>query len=132
MSDAWRSRRHSPNDNRCAISLARVHRLLDTCRQLSVPLENPLARSGILLALILCFCACASTQQYKQVPAAETNARITAEEAAWRFDFVDTNEDSLGYMVLAFTETRVGEHVACTYNQILQYESDTKRPQLRK
>jgi len=33
---------------------------------------------------------------------------------------------------LSVTETRVGEHVACTYNQILQYESDTKRPQLRK
>ena len=83
-------------------------------------------RPAILLALILCFCASVSTQEHQQGHAAEPNAKTTAEEAAWRFEFVDTNDDPLGYMVLAFTETQVGEPICDNdgWSQMLVLEDE--------
>jgi hypothetical protein len=49
---------------------------------------------------------CASTQQ----DPATTSAPDSADnQAIWRFDFVDSNNESLGYLVLAFTNDEINE-----------------------
>jgi len=66
-------------------------------------------RPTTLLALIISLYGCTSTQPRSQNLVAMPDTKIAADQAVWRFDFVDTNHESLGYLVLAFTEDSVDE-----------------------
>jgi hypothetical protein len=63
-----------------------------------------LARLSILL--IWCLGACASTKNDSSQLAPDAKE---AADMAWRFDFVDTTDSPMGYMVMAFTTERVDE-----------------------
>ena len=62
--------------------------------------------------VILCLCGCASSQTDGDDQLLTSGA---AAAAAWRFDFVDTEDKSLGYLVMAFTDQQVDEP-SCGYD----------------
>ena len=62
-----------------------------------------------LFALMVCVYGCTSTQSRSQDLAATPDTETRAYPAVWRFDFVDNNHESLGYLLLAFTEDSVNE-----------------------
>jgi len=69
-----------------------------------------LVRLNILLVLCLGGCASTNHDSSQLAPDAE------AADLAWRFDFVDTTDSSIGYIVLAFTEEKIDES-ACGRNE---------------
>ena len=62
--------------------------------------------------MILCLCGCASSQTDSDEQSATSGV---APAAAWRFDFVDTENKSLGYLVMAFSDQPVDEPT-CGYD----------------
>jgi hypothetical protein len=62
-----------------------------------------------LIALILCAYGCTSSQLGSKDVAAATDAESAVHQAVWQFDFVDTNNEPLGYLLLAFTDERIDE-----------------------
>ena len=62
-----------------------------------------------LIALILFAYGCSSSQLRSQDVAAATDTDSTVLHAVWQFDFVDTNNESLGYLLLAFTDEGIDE-----------------------
>lgn len=75
-------------------------------------IESLLARLSIML--VLCLGGCASTNH----DSSQLTPTLDAEAAdlAWRFDFVDTTDAPIGYMVLAFTDEKIDEP-ACGRNE---------------
>jgi hypothetical protein len=64
-----------------------------------------LYRPSTLLAPLLCLIACSSSPEIATSDAGETAAR----NAVWQFDFVDTEQRSRGYLLLAFTDELVDQ-----------------------
>lgn len=71
--------------------------------------DTLLLRPGIPFVLLLCLCACASSEPVDQAQTASDGAASQSQQPVWRFDFVDDNQDSLGYLLLAFTAEAVDE-----------------------
>lgn len=66
-------------------------------------------RPGTLLALTVCLYGCISTQPRDQDLAATPDAQSVEDATVWRFDFVDTDKESLGHLLLVFTQDSVDE-----------------------
>jgi hypothetical protein len=68
-----------------------------------------LARSSNWIVLILILCGCISQQREEQQSAATTDANPVVHDVAWRFDFVDNDENSFGFLTMVFTAERIDE-----------------------
>ena len=66
-------------------------------------------RPSTLIALIFCLYGCTYSQPRSQDLATETDTEPVAHQAVWRFDFVDTDHNTLGYLLLAFTNDSIDE-----------------------
>lgn len=66
-------------------------------------------RPGTLLALTVCLFGCVSTQPRDQDLTATPDTITVEDLTVWRFDFVDTDQESLGYLLMVFTNDTVDE-----------------------
>ena len=66
-------------------------------------------RPSTLLTLIVCLYGCVSTQPSDQDLAATPATYTVEDQTVWRFDFVDTDQESLGYLLMVFTDDSVNE-----------------------
>ncbi len=73
------------------------------------PEEVSLFRLKVFAVFVACLCGCVSTSADRQAATSQAQAGLNADLATWKFDFVDTNEDSLGHLVMAFTNESIGE-----------------------
>jgi len=88
-----------------------AHCLPASLEESGVDAANIAWRTGrrILNALILFAYGCTSSQLRSQDVAAATDTEPTVLHAVWQFDFFDTNNQSLGYLLLAFTGEGIDE-----------------------
>ncbi len=66
-------------------------------------------RPSTLLALIVCLYGCTSTEPRDQNLAATPDAETVPHQTVWQFEFVDTDQESLGYLLMVFTNDNVVE-----------------------
>jgi len=62
-----------------------------------------------LVAVILGAVGCASSPPDERDSEDKADGEAVTMAATWRFDFVDTDEKSMGHMLLVFTEDRIDE-----------------------
>ena len=66
-------------------------------------------RLGILIVLVVGSWGCASVQTDGLEPEVAVGIDSNSAPATWRFDFVDKEDDPMGYMVLQFTDEKINE-----------------------